>query len=135
MVYTFEFNEKIPADLQRVNPFIERVLQAFATLGKVSEDIFEIKLALEEGLTNAMRHGNKLEPDSFVSVSVKIGPKQVLIDIHDEGKGFDFKNIPDPTARENSARASGRGVFLMRRIMDTVDFYDNGSGLRMVKNL
>ncbi len=68
-------------------------------------------------------------------VSVKAGLKQVIIDIHDEGKGFDFENIPDPTTRENSDKVSGRGVFLMRRIMDNVDFYDNGSGLRMVKKL
>ncbi len=135
MDYTFEFNEKLPADLGKVNPFIEQVVSALSSLVKSSEDVFEIKLALEEGLTNAMRHGNKLKPDSFVCVSVKARLKQVIIDIHDEGQGFDFENIPDPTARENSDRTSGRGVFLMRRLMDTVDFYDKGSGLRMVKDL
>ena len=135
MDYTFEFNEKLPADLEKVNPFIERVLQAFSSLLKSSEDIFKIKLALEEALTNAVRHGNKLKPDSFVHVSVKAGPKQFLIDVHDEGRGFDYKSVPDPTTRDNADKVSGRGVFLMRRIMDAVDFYDNGSGVRMVKNL
>jgi len=133
MTTGFELNEKLPTDLKKVTPFVEQVFRKILTLTRTKEEIFKIKLALEEALTNAMRHGNALNPDRHVKVQIKADRKQIILDVHDEGKGFDFQSLPDPTERDNAAKPSGRGVFLMRSIMDTVEFYDNGSGVKMIK--
>lgn len=133
MTTVFELQERLPTDLKKVNPFVEQVFRKILTLTRTKEEIFKIKLALEEALTNAMRHGNALNPDRHVKVHIKVDRKQIILDVHDEGKGFDFQSLPDPTARDNAAKPSGRGVFLMRSIMDRVEFYDNGSGVKMKK--
>jgi len=135
MTTGFEINEKLPTDLNKVNPFIEQTFQKILDLIGANEEIFKVKLALEEALTNAMRHGNALEPGRLVKVRIKAGPKQISLDVHDEGKGFDLQSLPDPTRTDNVARPSGRGVFLMRSMMDKVEFYDNGSGVKMFKKL
>ncbi len=135
MTTGFEINEKLPTDLNKVNPFIEQAFRKVLDLIGANEEIFKVKLALEEALTNAMRHGNALEPGRYVKVRIKADHKQIMLDVHDEGKGFDFYSLPDPTHTDNAARPSGRGVFLMRNIMDQVEFYDNGSGVKMTKKL
>lgn len=129
----FQLNEELPTDLKKVNPFIERIYGMILTLAGSDEQASKIKLVLEEALTNAMRHGNKLEHSTKVSVSIIADKKKIELDVHDMGKGFDFRNLPDPTKKGGVHKSSGRGVFLMRKFMDKVKFYDGGSGVRMSK--
>jgi serine/threonine-protein kinase RsbW len=129
----FEINEKIPTDLKNILPFLSIVAEKIAALTESREEAFKIKLALEEAITNAMRHGNLLRSSCFVTVEIEGDSEKVILDVHDEGKGFDFKNVPNPTFSENSSKPSGRGIFLMHKLMDSVDFYDGGSGVRMTK--
>lgn len=99
---------------------------------KFSEKIvFGIRLALEEAIINAIKHGNKLDPAKQVRVSYTIDDEHFLIEIEDEGPGFDPSRIPDPTAPENLERPSGRGLLLMRAYMTECEFLQRGNVCRM----
>ncbi len=127
----FQLDEELLTDLKKVNPFIERIYGKILSLAGSQEDASKIKLVLEEAITNAMRHGNKLERSTTVKVSIVADEKKIELDVHDMGGGFNFRNLPDPTKKDGVHKSSGRGVFLMRKFMDKVKFYDGGSGVRM----
>ena len=131
MAEAFELDERFPADMILVLPLVERVAGQVMILTGSSDEVFKVKLALEESLTNAVRHGNKQDPRRYVSLRVKVSGRDIFMDVHDEGKGFDFERLPDPTLGERALKPSGLGVFLMRQYMYKVEFYDNGSGVRM----
>lgn len=133
MASLFLLHEKLPTDLQKVNLFVERVAQNILSAIGNEQEVFDVKLALEEALTNAMRHGNALDQSLKVDVSIEVYPEEIIIDICDEGKGFDFQNLSDPTDKINVDKPSGRGVFLMRRLMDKVEFYGGGSRIKLTK--
>ncbi len=135
MASIYRVHEKLKTDLKAVNPFLDRVAQELLPLIGSKDDVFKIKLALEEAVVNSMRHGNRLDERCFVTVHIDVGPRQITMDIHDEGDGFDFRVLPDPTRGEKATQPSGRGVYLMRKLMDKVEFYDNGSGVRMSKTI
>ena len=105
----------------------------------VSEDvIFGIDMAVREAVTNAVLHGNKLDETKFADVSLKTSPGSFEITVHDQGRGFNPADIPDPTTEENILKTSGRGIFFMRNFMDEVDWTINpegGTTVRMLKKL
>ena len=94
---------------------------------------FSIRLAMEEGLSNAIKHGSRMDPSKHVSLDYEVTPRRVEIVITDEGEGFDPQAVPDPTRDENLEKPSGRGIMLMRAFMDTVDFSERGNSVRLVK--
>ena len=119
-----------PAAARRVQEEIERLLHAH----RYSEhDIFSIKLALEEALVNAIKHGNQYDPAKQVRIAYRISCDRFDVLIADEGEGFDPCDVPDPTAAENLERACGRGLMLMRHYMTEVTFNDNGNRVCMTK--
>ena len=81
---------------------------------------------MTEGVNNAIVHGNKLDPEKSVAVACSIDEKNLVFRITDEGPGFDYDNLPDPTAPENIEKPHGRGVFLMRHLADECAFEDDG---------
>jgi serine/threonine-protein kinase RsbW len=93
---------------------------------------FAIRLALEEGINNGFRHGNKSDPDKAVKMHCRIDDDEVLLEIEDEGPGFDPATVPDPTDDENIEIPSGRGIMLIRAYMSEVDYVPPGNLLRMV---
>ena len=97
--------------------------------------LFHVKLVLEEALTNAIKHGNKFDPDRHVEVKISVKGDRLVMRVKDEGAGFDFERLPDPTLQERLMRISGRGVFLIRQLMDEVSFHDGGREIRMVMQL
>ncbi len=99
----------------------------------VEEIIFDIHVAFEEALRNAMIHGNKNDPDKEVSVEIELSDDAVTICIEDEGEGFDPDKLPDPTFGENLLKESGRGVYLMRHLMDEVEHENDGRKVVMKK--
>jgi serine/threonine-protein kinase RsbW len=123
----------IPSDLaeaRRVQELIEQALQA---CGYTEHDIFSIKLALEEALVNAIKHGNQLDPDKRVFVVFHVTPQRFDIRITDEGAGFNPEDVPDPTAIENLERPCGRGLLLMRGFMTEVEYHGRGNVVTMSK--
>ena len=97
-----------------------------------------IGLALREAVANAIKHGNRQDPDKQVEIQASFEPESVEIRIDDEGGGFDPEDVVDPLAPENRLRASGRGIFYMRKFMDEVEFETGPSGgtrLRLRKRL
>jgi len=124
----------ITSDLKAARKIIKRVLEAVAARGYSQACSFAIRLAVEEGLNNAIKHGNRFAPDKRVEVLFDVDPNRAMITITDQGDGFDPTVVPDPTADENLEKPTGRGIMLMRAYMDTVRFNDRGNQVCMVKN-
>jgi serine/threonine-protein kinase RsbW len=116
------------AEARRVQELIEAALQDSAY---EERDIFAIKLALEEALVNAIKHGNQMDPEKRVFVVYRICPKRFEIKITDEGEGFNPEDVPDPTAIENLERPCGRGLLLMRGFMTQVEYHGKGNCVSM----
>jgi serine/threonine-protein kinase RsbW len=117
-------------EARRVQDEIEEALQA-ARYGE--RDIFSIKLALEEALVNAIKHGNQMDPDKNVHVSYSVTPERFDIRIVDEGPGFNPDDVPDPTLPENLERCCGRGLLLIRKFMTEVSYHGCGNVVTMYK--
>lgn len=94
--------------------------------------VFAIRLALEEALTNAYKHGNREDPEKTVTLQCNIESRRVVIEVQDEGEGFDPGTVPDPTAEENIEIPSGRGIVLMQSFMTKVEYLPPGNKVRLV---
>ena len=121
-----------PAEARRVQEQIEQLLQ---TTAAHDHDVFSIKLALEEALVNAIKHGNQMDRSKKVAIVSRVEAERFEIHITDEGNGFDPVDVPDPTAVENIERPCGRGLMLMRHYMNEVSFNGRGNCVRMAKVL
>ncbi len=104
-----------------------RVIESFIDNAKekfhLNEDIYgNIMIAVTEAVNNAIRHGNKADSTKNVSLGLSLEEGMIKFRIEDEGLGFDFHNLPDPTAPENLEKPGGRGIFLMKHLADEVDF-------------
>ena len=121
----------IPSDPAEARSFQDRIELSLAASDASERDIFCIKLALEEALVNAIKHGNQLDLSKSVSISYQVLRLSFEIRITDQGPGFDPDDLPDPTAIENLERPCGRGVMLMRHYMSDVEYYPPGNSLRM----
>jgi len=97
------------------------------------DDIFGVHLALEEAFINAVRHGNKMDPEKKVKIDCLVDFDKVEVSLTDEGEGFDPDGVPDPRYGENLYKAGGRGLFLMRSYMDMVKFNKQGNCVHMVR--
>ena len=105
-----------------------KLIDDVASEYKLSSEIYgNILVATVEAVNNAILHGNKLDESKNVYVDLQIADQEISICIKDEGFGFDFNNIPDPTAPENIEKPHGRGIFLMKHLVDELKFRDNGS--------
>ena len=94
---------------------------------------FAIKLALEEALINAIKHGNKLDKRKLVQVEWRVFPAAVEITIEDEGPGFDRKKVPNPTDETNLEKLTGRGILLIESYMTDVQWSNGGRRVKLVK--
>jgi len=119
-----------PAEARQIQEEIERQLK---TTEFSEKEIFSIKLALEEALVNAIKHGNNFDRSKKVRIAYNVHPERFDIVITDEGTGFDPSDVPDPTAVENLERPCGRGLMLMRYYMSEVSFMSNGKTVAMTK--
>lgn len=106
---------------------VEKLINEICSAYGISEDHYgNILVAVTEAVNNAMQHGNKLDPGKKVNLAFLAGESSLSFEITDQGSGFDFQNLPDPTNPENLEKPHGRGVFLMRHLADKVEFSDNG---------
>jgi len=95
---------------------------------------FAVKLALEEALTNAVKHGNACDPAKEITIRYAVDEKKAVVIVRDEGCGFIPEDIPDPTRPDRLPLPDGRGIMLMRAYMDEVAFRDHGREVYFVKN-
>ena len=123
----------IPSEWNAVRQVEERLLTEISNHGYSEASIFAIKLALEEGLANAIRHGNRFDPTKKVEVAFEVDDTRTIITITDQGPGFDPKVVPDPTTDENLEKPNGRGIMLMRAYMDEIRYNPRGNQVRIVK--
>ncbi|PCJ89402.1 MAG: ATP-binding protein [Flavobacteriales bacterium] len=106
---------------------VESLVDSICEQFKINEDHYgNILVAVTEAVTNAIQHGNKYNPDKSIDVSFAQHAKGLSFIVKDQGEGFDFTNLPDPTDPENIEKPHGRGIFLMRHLADKVEFEDNG---------
>jgi serine/threonine-protein kinase RsbW len=119
--------------LEEVSRCEDVLLADLDAMGFGGADRFAIKLALEEALANAIKHGNACDQAKHVTVDYDVNPQQVRISVCDEGCGFDPADVPDPTLDENLEKPHGRGVMLMRTYMSDVSFNKSGNCVTMVK--
>lgn len=111
---------------------IERLVDDLCEKFHIQEEHYgNILIALTEGVNNAIYHGNKQNPDKKVTVTYHADEDEFRFIIEDEGPGFDFDNVPDPTSPENIEKPNGRGVFLMRHLSDKIGFEDDGRIVQM----
>jgi len=108
-------------------------MEALERRGCSEEVLFAVRLALEEAVVNAIRHGNKLDPQKKILVSYLVEDARVTISVEDEGPGFDLDSVPDPTAEENLEADHGRGILLMRVYMDEVVYNEKGNRVTLTK--
>jgi serine/threonine-protein kinase RsbW len=136
MILTTE-NESLHISSKAENiVLVEKFIDEVCSIFKVNEEVYgNILVALTEAVNNAIQHGNQNNPNKNVDVSFKYSPEQISFTIKDEGAGFDYTNLPDPTDPKNIEKLNGRGVFLMRNLADKVSFEENGSKVILDFNL
>ena len=131
---SFPAEVTIPSDLEearRLQTTIEEQLQSITRFSEL--EIFAVKLALEEALVNAIKHGNQMDRSKKVIVQYRVESDRFDIRIVDEGPGFDPEDVPDPTAPENLERPCGRGLLLMRHYMNHIEYLRPGNIVVMSK--
>ena len=108
-----------------------------AEAGLDEDERFHVTMAVREAAVNAVLHGNEYDPAREIAVGLENTGKALVITIADEGKGFTPESVPDPLAEENLLRGTGRGIFLIRSLMDEVHFRQlhPGTELTLVKHL
>lgn len=127
----FECELCFPSDTAE-GPRVQSALMERLSAHHYSEKaIFGIRLAVEEALVNAVKHGNQLDRSKNVRVRFTVSEREVVIEIADEGPGFRPEDVPDPTDPENLERPCGRGLMLMRAYMTECDFVPPGNVCRM----
>lgn len=115
---------------------VEKLVDELSAEYNISADAYgNILIATLEGANNAILHGNKLDENKSVNIKVKIEENKLSIKIDDEGNGFDYKNVPDPTAPENLENVNGRGIFLMEKLSDKILFTRNGASVELIFNI
>ncbi|WP_437204996.1 ATP-binding protein [Planctomicrobium sp. SH664] len=128
-----QFDVSIPSDTSRGFEVQERILGLLEKHEFTDKDLFGIKLALEEAIVNAIKHGNGLDLSKSVHISCQLQADIVRITIEDEGPGFNPEEVPDPTDDDNLDKPSGRGLMLMRAFMTNIEYNDKGNRVLLEK--
>ena len=128
--YTYE------STLETINNAEEQATRIATAAGFSEDDTISIAMAVREAAVNAVLHGNAYDPGKRVTVGFEQGDKELTIVVRDQGKGVDVASIPDPLAPENLMKQSGRGIFLMRSLMDEVQINasETGTEVKLIKH-
>ena len=122
---------RIPGEREACLPIIEQTQQAIESAGLGQTVAFAVRLALEEALVNAIRHGHGGDASLEIKVEAQVDSSEIVLSVEDVGPGFDPDAVPDPTADENLTIASGRGLALMRAFMTEVEVMPPGNRIVM----
>lgn len=122
------------SEVNAISPLVDRLMSLIKMSHCVPGDVRDVEIALREALANAVLHGNKEDIKKKVHIDCRVHPgKELSLVIKDEGSGFDPMKVPDPTKAENILSETGRGIHLMRMLMDSVRFDDGGREVRLRK--
>jgi serine/threonine-protein kinase RsbW len=113
--------------------FLELLATALDRLGYPAREATGVRLAVEEAILNGLYHGNRGDPSKCVWVRFRFEAAEILVEVEDEGPGFDPERVPDPTLAENRSRSSGRGLLLMRHYMTSVHYSGRGNCVTLRK--
>ena len=117
-IFTFECCAD-PKEIRKVEPFLQQINEA----ARLDDGTFyRLLVAGTEAVNNGILHGNKANPKKMVHVTCIVDEKELVFRVHDQGKGFKPEDVPDPLEEKNLLKTSGRGIFLMRSLMDKVSF-------------
>ncbi len=117
-----------PRNVAKVETLVERLAAKY----RISPDTYgNMLISLTEAVTNAIIHGNSNDESKEVKIQLSKNTDSLSFRTSDEGPGFDYNNLPDPTSPENILNIGGRGVFLMRQLSDNVEFHDGGRTVEM----
>jgi serine/threonine-protein kinase RsbW len=123
----------IPSRVEYLDGILTHLSERLVALRVIEPDSIDVVVALDEAIVNAIKHGNGYDPSKRVTVIAEITDGVARFEISDEGPGFSEKDVPDPCAPENLLRTSGRGILLIRSIMDEVSFSEPGNRITMTK--
>lgn len=127
---TIEIRSKIE-NITLVEKLVDDICEAYG----VGEDYYgNILIAMTEAVNNAITHGNKQDPEKMVRVKFVEDDDVLKFVVEDEGPGFDYENLPDPTSPENLEKPNGRGVFLMSKLADDIEFDETGAVVELSFN-
>jgi len=124
---------ELPNDIRSIEHAVEYVTRHCTTCSDYARRLnLNFRVGLTEALSNAMLYGNGSDPQKRVRVEVDVGTKEVAVRVTDQGTGFDPSAVPDPTHPGNITKTGGRGIFLMKALMDEVRFNDQGNSVTLV---
>ena len=129
-----ELKRSLPSEVAAISPFVDKLMRLIRKCGCAAEGESDVEIALREALANAIIHGNHENPRKRVYVRFRCEPDEVSLAVKDEGRGFDINKMANPTAPENIGSVHGRGIYLMRALMDEVRFEEGGVVVHMRKS-
>jgi serine/threonine-protein kinase RsbW len=123
---------ELPNDLQAIERSVEYLMEKASEVGFDHDRLrLNFRVGLTEALANAMLYGNCRDPHKRVRVDARLTSLEIVVQVTDEGRGFDPAAVLDPTLERNRARPGGRGIFLIRKLMDRVEFNERGNSITM----
>jgi serine/threonine-protein kinase RsbW len=122
---------KIESRMSNLRIIENAIDEVTGSIGVKQDDYGKIMVAALEAVNNAITHGNKANPQKLVDVEIEFENNEIRITVTDEGEGFNPEKIPDPTMPENIEELSGRGVFLMKKLADSIKFNGKGNSVTM----
>ena len=128
-----QFEVVIQSDYESGQSIVERIMEEVSQAGFSTRDQFGIRLSVDEAVTNAIKHGNRLSPDKKVRIEFRRSEVGVRIEIEDEGDGFRPQDVPDCTLDENLDCPTGRGLMLMREFMTRIEYSEKGNRVVLEK--
>ncbi len=122
---------KLPSNLRSIN-VLDSFVQDLVHQYKINQEVHgNMLISLTEAVTNAITHGNHYDENKVVKINLQKKSDTIAIRVSDQGCGFDPNSVPDPTCDENICKCGGRGVFLMQRLCDQIQYKDNGRTVEM----
>lgn len=124
---------ELPNDVRSIEGAVEFLVERCREVGFDRDKVrLNLRVGLTEALANAILYGNSRDPEKHVRVEARFSPESLVVRVTDEGHGFDPDRVPDPTVPRNRRRVSGRGLFLIRKLMDQVEFNEQGNSITMI---
>lgn len=125
----------IPSDIGNLR-MVEKAIDELSMELNLSDEVYgNIMVATMEATNNAIIHGNNSDPNKNVKIEILFGDRELKIHIEDQGLGFDYSNIPDPTSPENLEKIDGRGIFLMESLSDEILYLEDGRIVELKFNI
>ena len=118
---------KLASDVQSIASVEKLIDKVCSNIGVNEESYGNVLIAVTEAVNNAIQHGNKQNGNLKIDVFVLDSTQNICFSVKDEGPGFDFNNLPDPTSPDNILKENGRGIFLMKNLADKVEFTGEGN--------